>query len=213
MDKNKNDENKNGNKIEYSHLTFRKTTAVARQILLTFVDVYRQIIPIFDKANIYRVPFHYYDKFRTKDKENFRQEMYRLKRTGFVKKYFDGKDYYLELTQKGKNQLKIYITQDMAIRRPKKWDRKWRLVIYDIANDKRDKRDILRAKLESLGFIKLQESVYVFPFECLIEITLIKQMYYLEPHVQYLVAEGVETEIDLIEKFFDRGILTKSMLD
>ncbi len=198
--------------IKIDEIQLKKTAAIARQILLYFFDVYRWVIPMFDKRRVYRIPFYYYDKSRAKDKDKFRSEIYRLSRAGFIKKYFDGKEFQIELLEKGKKKLKNYLTQDLILPIPKKWDKKWRLVIYDIANDKKVRRDILRAKLGNLGFLELQESVYVYPFECLREINLIKNMYFLGPYVQYVVAERIETEIDLIKKFFERGILKKKMI-
>lgn len=198
--------------IQFDDIALKEATMLSKQILLSFVDVYRWIIPIFDKRGIYRIPIKYYDKFRDKNKEHFYHEMSRLKKSKFIKKYFDGKNYYLELTSKGKKQIKSYLTQDLEIKKPARWDKKWRIVIYDIANDKKDKREILRQKLDSLGFLKLQESVYVFPFDCLNEVNLLKEMYYLGPSVQYLVVERVESEIDLLSRFYDREILTKKMM-
>lgn len=213
MDKRKiDDEERKTDDIKIDEIQLRKTTAIARQVLLYFFDVYRWVIPMFDKGRVYRIPFYYYDKFRAKDKDKFRSEMYRLSQAGFIKKYFDGKEFQIELLKKGKEKLKNYLTQDILIPAPKKWDKKWRIVIYDISNDKRVRRDILRTKLENLGFLELQESVYVYPFDCLKEINLIKNMYFLGPYVQYIIAERIETEIDLIKKFFDRGILKKSMV-
>ena len=129
-----------------------------------------------------------------------------------TREILDGKEYFLELTNKGKRQIKQYLTEDLEIKKPIKWDKKWRLVIYDIADDKKDKREILREKLERLGFIKLQESVYVFPFDCLNEMNLLKKMYFLDKNVQYLVVERIETEIDLLSKFYDQEILNKKMI-
>lgn len=194
------------------NIELKETAVLAREILLSFVDVYRWIIPIFDKANVYRIPIKYYEKFRDKDKEYFHHEMYRLKKAKFIRKYFDGKEYFLELTNKGKKQIKQYLTEDLEIKKPVKWDKKWRLVIYDIADDKKDRREILREKLERLGFIKLQESVYVFPFDCLNEINLLKKMYFLDKNVQYIVAERIESEIDLLSKFYDQETLNKKMM-
>lgn len=45
----------------------------------------------------------------------------------------------------------------------KKWDGKWRMVLFDIAELNRKKRDMLRAKLKELGFGMFQESVYISP--------------------------------------------------
>lgn len=198
--------------VRLGDIRLKKTTSIARQILLHFVDFYRWYIPIFDKKRVYRIPLKYYDKFRQKDKERFYHEMYRLRRAGFIKKYFDGKEEIIELLPKGGKQIQTYLAHDMEIIPPSWWDRKWRLVIYDISDDKKNKREILRQKLENLGFLKLQESVYVYPFECLREIELLKNIYFLGPHVQYIVADRIETEIDLIKEFYDRDILIDKML-
>lgn len=81
-------------------------------------------------------------------------------------------------------------------------------MIYDISNDKKNEREAVRRKLENIGFLKLQESVFVFPFECLEVVNLFKETYFLGPYVQYIVAERIESERDLIHEFYDRKILT-----
>ena len=119
---------------------------------------------------------------------------------------------YIEITENGKRLIKNFDYDNIKLPSYKKWDKKWRLVIFDIPDDKKDKRDILRNKLDSLGFIKLQESVYVHPFDCLKEISLIKNIYNIYPYVQYIVAERIETEINLLEKFYDQGILQEKKI-
>jgi len=198
--------------IPLGKIKFRETSAVARQILLSFVDFERYYLPIFDKRRVYRIPFKYYDKFRQKDKERFSHEMYRLKRAGLIKKYFDGKEEIVELLPKGREKIKNYLIQDLEIHNPGKWDRKWRIVIYDISDDKKNERDFVRRKLEELGFLKIQESVWVYPFDCANEISFLKGLFFLSPHVQYIVAERIETEINLIKNFYDKGVLTGKML-
>lgn len=196
-------------KNNFDNIQLKKTAIVARQILLYFFDFYRTVLPIFDKANVYRIPFREYDRFRENDKIKFSREIYRLKRAGIIKKYVDEKGTFLEITTKGKELAKKYLIDQIKITLSGKWDKKWRLVIFDIPNDKNRERDLLRDKLECLGFFKLQESVYVFPFECNQEIELLKGMYLLGHYVQYIVADRIETEINLMEKFYDRGILKK----
>lgn len=198
--------------INLDEIKFRKGISWARQILLYFFDFYRWYLPLFDKANVYRIPFKAYDQFRIQDKIRFSQELYRLKRAGFIKKYYDGKNLYIELRPKGRNLLKKHLIENLEISVPNKWDRKWRMVIYDISDKKKNERDFLRRKLESLSFVKLQESVFVHPFECLNEINLIKGIYFLSPHVKYIVADRIESEVDLIKEFYDQGILNDNLL-
>jgi len=193
-------------------IKLKKSKIIARQILLYFIDFHNEIFGLFDRHGIYRVPLKAYEEFRIEDKVKFSQELYRLKRHGIIKEYFKDKEPYLELTLRGKETLKRYLTGDFIIEKPLKWDKKWRLVIFDIPNDKKKTRDILRHKLETLGFFNLQESVYVFPFDCQNEIEVLKNIYYIKPYVQYIVADRIETEIDLLKKFTDRGFLTEEII-
>ena len=43
------------------------------------------------------------------------------------------------------------------------WDHKWRLVVFDIPEKYATLRDKVRTILKRSGFVKLQQSVWVFP--------------------------------------------------
>ena len=43
------------------------------------------------------------------------------------------------------------------------------------------------------------------------EINLIREMYLIKPNVQYILADRIETEIDLIQKFTDIGVFTEKI--
>lgn len=195
-----------------NELKFKQTKIMVRQLLLTFIDVNRAILPLFDKRNIYRIPFKAYDKFRENDKESFRLELYRLQQEKIIKKYFDGKEEFIEISIKGKKRLKKYVIDQLDIKQPKVWDKKWHIVIFDIPNSKNKSRDTLRHKLIEIGFIELQESVYVFPFDCRSEIIFLKNLLYLNPYVQYIIADRIETEVDLIKIFLNKEILNDKLI-
>jgi phenylacetic acid degradation operon negative regulatory protein len=46
-----------------------------------------------------------------------------------------------------------------------KWDGKWRLVIYDIPEKKRGKRNLFRMFIKELGFGKVKESCWISPYD------------------------------------------------
>jgi phenylacetic acid degradation operon negative regulatory protein len=88
----------------------------------------------------------------------------RLRKVGEIEKVVkkDGSIYFC-LTDKGKKRL---IEEIPLLRfRRKKWDGKWRQVVFDIPEEIRIEREKLRHKLLSLGFGKLQRSVYIAPFD------------------------------------------------
>lgn len=53
------------------------------------------------------------------------------------------------------------------IQQTKPWDKKWRIVIFDIPETKRNERDKIRQLLKELGFYKLQLSTWAHPLPCL----------------------------------------------
>lgn len=107
----------------------------------------------------------------------------------------------LVLSENGKQRALTYRTRTMKIPVPKAWDRKWRIVIFDIPEDEREVRDALREHLTRLGFYKLQQSVAVHPFDCKDEIDFIVEALGIRKYVRFIVAESVDNEAHL-KQFF-----------
>lgn len=84
-------------------------------------------------------------------------------KTGYIEKIIKNDESYLRLTPKGKEKVKRDFSYFFL--QKKKWDRKWRVVIFDIEEIKRGVRNALREKLKELGFGMLQESVWVTPHD------------------------------------------------
>jgi CRISPR-associated endonuclease Cas2 len=104
----------------------------------------------------YKGDFVAFPKKKSKIKEiTIRQSIRRLTKQGFVEK--NGNKY--QLTEKGR-KLGRYISEIKNIAR-KKWDGKYRLVIFDIPEEKSDERNWLRRELSLLGYRFLQKSVFI----------------------------------------------------
>ena len=56
-------------------------------------------------------------------------------------------------------------------------DGEWRIVIFDIPEKFKKAREALRMKLKELGFLELQKSVFIFPYECEDEINFIVEVF------------------------------------
>ena len=98
---------------------------------------------------------------------------------------------YVSLTEKGKGRLLQY--ESSAHRENKDdWDGKWRLVVFDVSERKRKIRDTFRRSLVSYGFMRMQNSVWIYPFECEDFISIIKTDKKLWGDVLYVVADHVE---------------------
>ena len=111
------------------------------------------------------------------------------------------------LTDHGKDKVIKYMIADFKIFIPEKWDKKWRIVVFDIPNEKKTARDILASKLKKLGFIRLQKSIFVFPYDCQKEIDYLREVYEIKPFVQYIVAESIDTEVVLMDYFIENGVI------
>ncbi len=105
------------------------------------------------------------------------------------------------LTKKGYKELAKYKFGDLSIQKPKKWDGKFRLIIFDIKEWKRNRRDELRNVLIKLGFKRLQNSVWVYPYGCQEIITLLKSDLHIGKEIIYVTAESIENNTWLKQEF------------
>ena len=116
----------------------------------------------------------------------------------FVEK--DGKK-YLKITEKGKLKLMRLEKYNFKFKKPKIWDKKWRIVIFDIPQTRRLQRDNLRFTLKQIGFIKLQHSVWVYPYDCEELITLLKLDFKIGREILYIIADKIEND-KILREFF-----------
>ncbi len=90
----------------------------------------------------------------------------------------------------------------LKIKKPKKWDGKWRIVIFDISQLKKVYRELFRSKLKELGFYQLQKSVWIVPFDCQDEIELLREFFGLsQKEMRLIIAENVGPD-DWLRKIF-----------
>ncbi|MFA6077798.1 MAG: CRISPR-associated endonuclease Cas2 [Candidatus Paceibacterota bacterium] len=107
---------------------------------------------------------------------------------------------FARLTPEGERHL-YYMYDEGELPKPKKWDGKWRIVIYDLKEERKLLREKLRRTLESFGFLKLQDSVWVYPYDCEDLITLMKADFKIGKDVLYIIADKIENDQALKRKF------------
>lgn len=112
----------------------------------------------------------------------------------------DGKE-MVKISEEGKKYLKKIEIDNLKIKEPKKWDGKWRVVIFDIPEDIKKAREYFRIDLENLGLIAVQKSVYIYPYPCFTELNVLREIYGLKDFVRFLVVKEIEREEELIEQF------------
>lgn len=75
------------------------------------------------------------------------------------------------------------------------------MVVFDIPEKYRRLRNQVRAILKRAGFKQLQQSVWIFPYECEELVQLIQQESELAPHILYGVLEKIEGGKGLMRQF------------
>src|SRR3989344_961050 len=112
----------------------------------------------------------------------------------------DGKR-YARITDAGRKILAFEQEKIKLGNRQRKWDRRWRMIVFDIPERRRVIRNRLRMTMEELGFMRRQGSVWVFPYDCEDFIALLKADMRIGTAVLYVIVEEIENGSHLREHF------------
>lgn len=125
---------------------------------------------------------------------------YNLKRDGCINIEIGKKNHqvFITLTERGRKKAGRFQIDDLAIKKPKKWDGKWRIVIFDIAQLQKLQRNAFREKLKGLGFYPMQKSVLVCPYECKDEVGILREFFGLsKKEIRLITADNIEDDVSL----------------
>ncbi|MFM2374896.1 MAG: hypothetical protein RLZZ234_891 [Candidatus Parcubacteria bacterium] len=104
------------------------------------------------------------------------------------------KDSFLVLTQKGKMALARLELQHSVPVRPKRWDKKWRVLIFDVPERRKGTRDKIRRTLVHIGFVRMQDSVWLYPYDCEDLVTLLKADMKIGRDLLYMIVDSIEAD-------------------
>jgi len=194
-------------KIRKSDIEIVKLTT--KELLLTLFDL---STPFYLASRMYRQSTKEYLDQRSIDRAEFISRLKYLKRQGYIESFVQNKEKYIELTSRGKNRANDLLIDELKSHRPDKWDGKWRVLIFDIPESKKQNRDIFRNKIKSLGFIQIQKSVYVYPFECTQEISFLLESLLIQKYVTIMVSEIIQGEEKIVNEFLEKEIIKNSDL-
>jgi len=141
-------------------------------------------------------------KYKKYKKRKITDAFKRLQKQGCLDIEIVKNQIYIHLTKEGKKLAGWMQIDALRIKRPKRWDGKWRLVIFDISQVKKFYREVFRGKLKELGFYLLQKSVWLYPFDCRDEIELLREFFSLsEKEMRLIICEDIG-EDSWSRKFF-----------
>ena len=175
----------------------KKELTVAAQILLyafTAIDMLPR--PFESKIAYYKRLFSGRVPYRT-----FASALNSLEARGLIKIFKDSSGTkFIKLTHKGQLET-LLVKARQGVDRKKKWDGKWRLVIFDIPEEARDKRDEFRWLLKINHFKLLQNSVFISPYELNREAVLFLKQSGLIRYIRILKVEEIDDDRDLKKHF------------
>lgn len=144
-------------------------------------------------------------EWKTIDKHNLKRSIAKLSSERLVEeKILSDGSFKLVLTKKGKEQAKklSLFGDSIKFKRPKRWDGKWRIVVFDVPEKDKAFRNILRNHLKELKFYKLQQSVFISPYPYEKPILELVDLYSAQLYVKVITAIMVNNEKELKKHFF-----------
>ena len=151
-----------------------------------FKDPFEMIWP-----DLYGMKDVYWEKYKDKKKrERFVKMVNYLKTKGYLNVKDLKNRKAVILTPKGMERVfsvKIKLTE-----KKKRKDKKWQMLFFDIPEKRRRDRDLFRRQLKYLGYKKLQESVWVCPYDVIKDTWQVIKNYKLERFIRLLLVEEIK---------------------
>lgn len=115
--------------------------------------------------------------------------LYDLKKRKIIEIKDIGDNTRILLTEKGKKKKLEYDLDKIKIYNKNKWDGKWRFLMFDIPESRKNAREAFRDKLKQLGFFQFQKSVWVYPYQCQDEIDFISEVFEIAPYITIITVK------------------------
>jgi hypothetical protein len=125
----------------------------------------------------------------------------RLRARGLIVLVRRGGAAFYQLTPEGEELLFKYRLKEIKIKVPRRWDKRWRLVVFDVREKLKYLRDQARETLEQLGFHRLQDSVWIYPHDCSDVIELLRTSLGLRQDILCISCDRFPQDVPLMIKF------------
>ncbi|MEK7190403.1 MAG: hypothetical protein AAB661_01410 [Patescibacteria group bacterium] len=146
--------------------------------------------------------FRQFENSSKYSKKQIRSSMQNLHRQKLIEYIADknGKT-IVKITKKGESRLRSFAIDLIEIKKPRKWDGKWRVVLFDIPMRFAKGRESLRYHLKDLSFFQFQKSVWVYPYPCEDEIIFIADFFGVGKCVEIFTVENILRDEKLKKHF------------
>lgn len=146
----------------------------------------------------FETPYQHVKRIRNLELKEYYDTVHNLRSRGAVKVISKNGKKFIELTKRG--QLEILLAK-AKVEKNDSWDGKWRVMIFDIPEEARDKRDMLRRLLKRNHFLKLQASVFVSPYQLNREAVIFLKETGLINYIRLMRVDDMDDDRELRKKF------------
>lgn len=128
----------------------------------------------------------------SRDRYRVKQAVRRLQKNNMVRIVNRNGHEVVEITTQGKKKVLDYDFDEMKLDVKKKWDGKWRIVMFDIPEKRKKARDAVSFKIKDIGMYPIQKSVFVFPHPCKDEIDFVGEVTGVRKNIIYVEASHID---------------------
>lgn len=100
----------------------------------------------------------------------------------------------IKITNDGRKRVLRMALDELAIKKPRDWDRRWRLVSFDLPERLAKIRKILVEYLRAWGFYPLHKSVYLHAYPCLNEVEFLREYLGVGEYVRVFMVSRIEND-------------------
>lgn len=144
-----------------------------------------------------------YKKWKKYKNKKIYDTFHYLKKQGLINIEKSNHQIHISLTEKGKEKAGRYQIDDLTIKKQKKWDSRWRIIIFDIPENSKIKREAFRGKIKELGFYQLQKSVWIYPYPCQKELKLLQDFFNFPiKNFRLIETDNIEND-EFLKRYFD----------
>lgn len=104
-----------------------------------------------------------------------KRTLQRLEEQKLVEESLENGMQIIKITSQGRQKVLRMALNDLEIKKPKIWDRRWRLVSFDLPETMAKTRKVLVEYLSAWRFYPLHKSVYLHAYPCLKEVDFLRE--------------------------------------
>lgn len=105
----------------------------------------------------------------------------------------------VKITDRGRKKILKFALDEIGIEKPKLWDKKWRLVSYDIPTQLKSLRDVVREYLSAWRFYPLHESVFLHAYPCEKQVEFLREYLGIGKYVRIFTVSYIENDVPFRE--------------